>query len=77
MTTNGVPDAIEVRRAVGGRLRELRLARGLIQKEAAEIAGLKERQYRSVEKGESQQAFYNVLRLARYYHEPLDDLVGV
>jgi DNA-binding XRE family transcriptional regulator len=70
------PEAIAVRETVGKRLRELRVAHGLKQEEAAKIAGLGPQQLRSYEQGKAAHSLYPVLKLARAFGVTVDELVS-
>ena len=62
--------------AISDRLRELREQHELTQHEAAEIAGLKDKQYWSLENARSAPSVESILRLSKHYRVSLDDLVG-
>ena len=61
---------------ISARLRELRERHELTQSQAAEIAGLKDKQYWSLENARSAPSLESLLRLSKRYRVSLDDLVG-
>jgi transcriptional regulator with XRE-family HTH domain len=70
-----LPD-LTTRSMVGGRLRALRVHRGIPLAEVADATGLSRTFVGLVEKGKSEIAVSRLLRLADYYGVTLEDLVG-
>lgn len=58
------------------RLKELRKAKGVTQKQVALAMGVTERNYQRFEYGESKPNYENLLKLARYFQISLDELTG-
>lgn len=58
------------------RLRELRLKYCLLQRELAEIAGIKIRAYQLYEQGKTEPSIDVLIKFADVFHVTLDDLVG-
>lgn len=59
------------------RLKELRKAKGVTQKEMAELLGLTERSYRHYEAGEIDPPTKNTIKLANYFSVSTDYLLGL
>ena len=64
------------RRQFAGRLRELRLAKGLSQESLAELCGLHRTYVGSVERAERNVSIDNIERLARGLDVKIQDLFG-
>lgn len=58
------------------RVRELRLAKKMKQKDVAALLGISERQYQRYEGGEQTTTLENLIALADYFGVSLDYLVG-
>lgn len=58
------------------RLKELRTAKGLTQKQVAQAIGVTERNYQRFEHGDGKPNYDNLLELARYFQISLDELTG-
>ncbi len=58
------------------RVRELRIAHGLIQRELAEIAGVKLRAYQLYEQGKTEPGIDVLIKFADVLGVSLDELVG-
>lgn len=58
------------------RLKELREAKGLTQKEVAEIIGYSEISYARYEKGEREPDISTLCKLAEYFNVTVDYLIG-
>lgn len=58
------------------RLRELRKAKGLTQREVAEIIGYAQISYARYEKGEREPDIATLCKLAEYFNVTVDYLIG-
>lgn len=58
------------------RLREFRLAHAFVQRELAEIAGIKIRAYQLYEQGKTEPSIDVLIKFADVFHVTLDELVG-
>ena len=58
------------------RLKSLRLARNLTQKQVADATGMAQMAYQRYEYGTREPAFHNLIALADYFDVSLDYLVG-
>lgn len=63
------------RRAIGARIRDIRLHAGLTQERLAELAGLDRQAVNRIEQGHQSPILDNLLRLADALGVPLADLV--
>ena len=67
----------EILVGLGKRLKALRVAKGLRQKDMAELMGLTEQNYQRYEYGEIEPQLSTLVRLARFYGVSLDYLAGL
>lgn len=64
-----------VRTAIGDRIRELRLARGMTQRQLAASWGARESYFRGVESGSKDTSIWRYLEIADFFDVSLADLV--
>ncbi|MFF2651451.1 helix-turn-helix transcriptional regulator [Streptomyces sp. NPDC058045] len=69
------PWILTARRAIGNRIRAVRLHRCLTQERLAELAGLDRQTINRIEQGHAAASIDNLLRIARALDVPLRDLV--
>lgn len=58
------------------KLRQLRMERGMVQRELAEIAGIKIRAYQLYEQGKTEPNIDVLIKFADVFNVTLDELVG-
>ena len=73
--TQNIP-AMDDLKAMGGRLRALRVERGLSQEEAARKANISSKSISRHERGENQPGVLDVAALARIYNVSLEYIIG-
>ena len=59
------------------RLRELRLSRGLSQRDTANLLGVSRSAYANYEQGTREPSFVLLVRICREFHVSSDDLLGI
>lgn len=61
---------------VGENIKSVRLARGIMQKDAAEESGICVTTIRNIEKGAPRMHLFTIFLLAQYYECTIDELIG-
>ena len=69
------PAQVIVRKALGLRIREIRVSVGMSQEELAHLSGLDRSYVGSVERGERNVRIVNIAAIARGLNAPISDLV--
>ena len=63
------------KRQIGNRLLELRKRKGMTQQQAAECAGISDRSYAEIERGETNMRVGTLLKLCKTFHATPDEIL--